>query len=315
MNEDRQSQIRVAWLYYMEGLTQAEIAGRLGTTRLRVNRLLGEARASGLVSINLNSRLQSCLALEERLRSTCGLREAVIVPTPEDGALVQSVIGRAAGDYVSQYVERTRPRGFGVGWGGTLRDTIRHVRPGHFPDMTVTSMMGGLTQGSEINTFEIATELARRWAAECRYLAAPLYAGTPGSRDTILAQDVFQEEFDRIRNNDVALLSIGDLTRRSFLVRYGLPRDVSTDDLAAQGAVGDIAGQFVDAQGRPIDHPINRRVIGLPISALAKIPAVILASGGSNKTAIIAAMLRGRLASVLICDERTAAAALALVEG
>ncbi|HKU88039.1 MAG TPA: sigma factor-like helix-turn-helix DNA-binding protein, partial [Casimicrobiaceae bacterium] len=32
----------------MEGLTQAEIARRLGTTRLRINRILVEARHNGL---------------------------------------------------------------------------------------------------------------------------------------------------------------------------------------------------------------------------------------------------------------------------
>ena len=48
---------RVAWLYFMEGLTQADIAAKLGITRLRANRLLGEARESGLVNIQVNARL------------------------------------------------------------------------------------------------------------------------------------------------------------------------------------------------------------------------------------------------------------------
>ncbi len=54
-DDDEQLRVRVAWLYFMEGLTQADIAGKLGITRLRANRLLGEARESGLVSIQVNS--------------------------------------------------------------------------------------------------------------------------------------------------------------------------------------------------------------------------------------------------------------------
>ncbi|KRE11155.1 DNA-binding transcriptional regulator [Bosea sp. Root381] len=312
MPEDAQTEVRAAWLYYMEGLTQAEIAERLKMTRLRVNRLLVEARSSGLVNITINSRLESCVRLEHGLVEAFGLKQAIVVPTPGDAAQLSAQIGRAAGEFVSRIVEEHPSGVFGVGWGGTLRETIRHIRPGQYRDLTVTSMMGGLTYGIELNTFEIASRFARLWQAECHYLAAPIYAGTPQSRDTILEQDVFEAAFSRIRATDVAILSAGDLSERSLLVRYGLPRDVGTEELAAAGAVGDLLGQFIDARGEAIGHPINRRAIALPLEGLRRIPTVILASGGSNKAAVITAALRAGLVSVLITDEAAAAAALAL---
>ena len=97
MPEDAQTQVRAAWLYYMEGLTQGEIADRLKMTRLRVNRLLVEARGSGLVNITINSRLESCVRLERALVETFGLQDVVVVPTPDDPAQVPGQIGRAAG--------------------------------------------------------------------------------------------------------------------------------------------------------------------------------------------------------------------------
>ncbi|CAN7503152.1 sugar-binding transcriptional regulator [Bosea sp. LjRoot237] len=311
MPEEAQTQVRAAWLYYVEGLTQAEIAERLKMTRLRVNRLLAEARSSGLVNITINSRLESCVRLERALVTEFGLKDAVVVPSPADPNQVAAQIGKAAGDFVSRIIEE-RPSGiFGVGWGGTLRETIRHVRAGQYRGLTVTSMMGGLTYGIEINTFEIASRFARLWQAECHYLAAPIYAGTPQSRDTILAQDVFEAAFARIRATDVAILSAGDLSERSLLVRYGLPGDIRVEELARAGAVGDILGQFIDRSGQAIGHPINSRAIALPLDQLRRIPTVILASGGTNKADIIAASLRGKLASVLITDEDAAAAIMA----
>jgi DNA-binding transcriptional regulator LsrR (DeoR family) len=312
MPEDPQTQVRAAWLYYMEGLTQAEIADRLKMTRLRVNRLLVEARGSGLVNITINSRLDNCVRLERALVEAFGLKEAIVVPSPADPAQMSVQIGKAAAEFVSRIIDEHPSGIFGVGWGGTLRETVRHMRAGQYRELTVTSMMGGLTYGIELNTFEIASRLARLWQAECHYLAAPIYAGTPQSRDTILAQDVFEAAFARIRATNVAILSAGDLSERSLLVRYGLPRDVGTAELAAQGAVGDMLGQFIDSRGAAIDHPINRRAIALPLEGLRRIPTVILASGGGNKAAVITAALRGRLASVLITDEDAAAAALAL---
>ena len=310
MPEESQTQVRAAWLYYMEGLTQAEIADRLKMTRLRVNRLLVDARSSGLVNITINSRLESCVRLERALIAEFGLKDAVVVPSPADSDQIAAQIGKAASEFVSRIIEE-RPSGiFGVGWGSTLRETIRHIRAGQYRELAVTSMMGGLTYGIEINTFEIASHLARLWQAECHYLAAPIYAGTPQSRDTILAQDVFEAAFARIRATDVAILSAGDLSERSLLVRYGLPADVRVAELADAGAVGDMLGQFIDRKGQAIDHPINRRAIALPLDTLRQIPTVILASGGTNKAEIIAATLRGKLASVVVTDEGAAAAVL-----
>jgi len=310
-----QTDIRAAWLYFMEGLTQAEIARRLGTTRLRINRILVDARRNGLVGITLNSELATCVALERELVRDFKLASAVIVPTPGDDEQLPAILGRVGVPLESHHLEQHAVRGFGIGWGRTLREMVRHMRTARYPDMCVNSMMGGLTHGLELNTFETASSLADRLNAECQYLAAPIYAGSPKSRDTILAQDVFRETFQRLAAIDVALMSVGDLSRRSLLIRYGLPRDVAVEALRAAGAVGDIMGTFLDAAGHPVRHPVNKRVIALPIDTLRKVDTVIVASGGLNKTAVLASVLRGKLCNVLIADEAAARAALGIVRG
>jgi DNA-binding transcriptional regulator LsrR (DeoR family) len=314
-DEDEQLRVRVAWLYFMEGLTQADIAGKLGITRLRANRLLGEARESGLVNIQVNSRLAGCVALERQLVAETGLKDAVVVPTPNDAEQIAPALGRATADYLARHLGEQRVRGLGIGWGATLRETVRHLHSASYPELSVNSMMGGLTHGLELNTFEIASEFARRVNAQCNYLAAPIYAGSARSRDTILAQDVFRETFQRLATCDVALMSVGDLSRRSLLIRYGLPRDVTVESLRAAGAVGDVMGVFLDARGQPARHALNKRVIAAPIEMLRDIATVIVASGGLNKTAILAAVLRARLCSVLIIDESAARAALGVLRG
>jgi lsr operon transcriptional repressor len=314
-DDDEQLRVRVAWLYFMEGLTQADIAAKLGITRLRANRLLGEARESGLVNIQVNARLANCVALERRLVGETGLKDAVIVPTPADHEQIPVVLGRATADYLARHLRENRVRALGIGWGATLRETVRHLHSDDLPDLGINSMMGGLTYGSELNTFEIASEFARRVNAQCNYLAAPIYAGSPKSRDTILAQDVFRDTFQRLATIDMALMSVGDLSRRSLLMRYGLPRDVTVESLRAAGAVGDIMGTFLDVRGEPVRHALNKRVIAMPIDMLRKVATVIVASGGLNKTAILAGVLHSRLCTVLVSDEASARAALAVLGG
>lgn len=314
-DDDEQRRLRVAWLYFVEGLTQADIATKLGITRLRANRLLGAARESGLVNIQVNARLSGCVALKRELVAATGLKDAVIVPTPADAEQIAPMLGRATADYLARHLGENRARALGIGWGATLRETVRHMASANLHDLSINSMMGGLTQGSELNTFEIASEFARRVNAQCNYLAAPIYSGSPKSRDTILAQDVFREAFQRLAAIDVALMSVGDLSRRSLLIRYGLPRDVTVESLRVSGAVGDILGTFLDAAGQPIRHPVNKRVIALPIDMLRKIDTVIAASGGLNKIAVLASALQGKLCNVLIADEASARAALGIVRG
>ena len=305
---------RVAWLYYLENFTQAEIGERLGLTRARVNRMLAEARESGLVRVTLNSQFASCTAIEQTLKSKFGVSDAVIVPTPDDTKDLASVIGMAAGAHLTRFLAENRISTIGIGWGATLRETIRHVTPASYPDLWITSMMGGLSRGLELNTFEIAGELAKRLGAQCSYLAAPIYAGSPRSRDTIMEQEVYTDVLARIDKIELAILSMGDLSPRSLLVRHGLPSDASPDDLRRKGAVGDVLGQFIDAKGRPINHPINKRAIALPLARLSKVKSVMLVAGGMNKTPVIAAALRGRIGNVIISDEKAAAEAIALLE-
>ena len=63
---DAEVAARVCWHYYKEGQTQVAVAQRLGLTRKRVNRIIGEARASGFVQITIDSRYATCAGLEAR---------------------------------------------------------------------------------------------------------------------------------------------------------------------------------------------------------------------------------------------------------
>ncbi len=61
---DEQRRTRIAWLYYVEGLTQAEIAERLKISRVKVVRDLQVGRQTGLVRIQINGRLAGFAAGE-----------------------------------------------------------------------------------------------------------------------------------------------------------------------------------------------------------------------------------------------------------
>ncbi len=302
---------QVAWAYYVEGLTQEKVAEKLGATRLRVNKALSEAHRVGLVRITFNTAYAACFDLEQALCDKFGLKQAYVAPAPAQETDVQTITGAALGNLLSEVLADPAVKSFGMSWGGTLNIATRFLAALQRPDLEVISVMGGLTRGSDLNSFEITTRLADLLGAQHSYFTAPLYAGSAESRDTIMQLDVFRDILERIRAVDALAMAAGDLSKRSLLMRDALPNGTTIEELRAAGGVGDILGTVIDAEGKPIDHPINEKVIGIGIPDLARIPNVILAAGGAHKIAVCRAILGLGLIDTFVTEENTARALVA----
>lgn len=305
LDPEEQLNIRIAWYYHIVEMTQQQIADRFGITRVRVNKALATCRQSGVVQIRINSKLASCVRLEHELEQHYGLAEVIVVPTPLKKEFIFNVIAVGASPYLhDQLFEGCS---FGVGWGRTLRHTIRETRGRNLPSMTVVSLMGALNSGSGYNTIEITSSFARLFSTRhYYYLAAPVYADSEEMRDMILAQEGIREVYEKARNVDVALVTGGDLTDYSTMLELRLISHAEAESLKAAGAVGDLLGHYLNKDGERIDHPLNRRVVSLSLEDLGRIRKVILAAGGLYKADVIRAILRRRLAHVLVTDEATA---------
>jgi lsr operon transcriptional repressor len=308
--DEERFQVKVAWMYHVEGLTQGVIAEHLGVTRLRVNRALGQARRNGIVRVHISSDYGPCMELEAEFRQRYGLDEVLIVPQPADDSQSQAIVGAELGRYLSLLLAKPEIKLFGISWGSAIDHATRSVIPCERRDLEIVSIMGGVPKGSSVSSFSITTRLAEQFQSDRTYFTAPLYASTEQSRDTILIQDVFQEVLGKLRKADAMAMAVGDASERSLLTREGLPKDITKESLLAAGAVGDLLGYFINKDGELIDHPINRRVIGLNPLQLREMPNVILASGGQYKVPIISAVLKMRIFNILITDEGTARSVL-----
>ena len=152
--------LRVAWSYYVEGLTQNEVAEKLRVTRLRVNRALAEARRTGLVRFSFNTAYAGCAEIESALSEEFGLTTAFVVPAPAREEDTQTVVGAALGNFLGEVLADPQVSRFGMSWGNTLNLATRFMRPLDRPDPEIISVMGGLTRGSDLNSFDITTRLA-----------------------------------------------------------------------------------------------------------------------------------------------------------
>ncbi len=152
----------MAWACEIEGLTQAAAAERFGVTRLRVNKALAEARDRGIVRVAVESSFGPCAEMEWALCKRFGLEAATIVPVARPGSDVSWLVGNALGGHLSQILARQDVKRFGISWGNTLNMATRFMHSVSRPDLEVVSVMGGIAKGSDLNSFEITTRLARQ---------------------------------------------------------------------------------------------------------------------------------------------------------
>jgi DNA-binding transcriptional regulator LsrR (DeoR family) len=296
---------RICWHYFREGQTQELIATRLGLTRKRVNRMLGEARERGLVQITIQPPLGPCSELEARLATAFGLRQAIVVPSPISDTDVRAMVGAAAGAYLSEHL--APGAALGISWGGTINAAALNVRRRKGENNRVVLLCGGLAESTAINPYDNASMMARALDARCYYLTAPMFAASAELRDALVASEPVRSVLAMVAKLDLALLSAIDLTEESKALEYGVISRSDWKSLRAAGAVGDICGHYLDASGTPIVHPLALRVVNPAMKSLRAIPLRILAAGGRVKVAIVRAALKARLCHVLITDEAAAA--------
>ncbi|MFK7857224.1 MAG: sugar-binding transcriptional regulator [Granulosicoccus sp.] len=306
--DDERLLVRIAWACEIEGLTQAEAAERFGITRLRVNKALAEARSQGIVRVSIDSDYAPCAQAEYELKEKYSLRDAHVAPVFDPKSNVKNLIGSYLGQYLSSMLTDTRVQTFGIAWGSTLNISMQHLRPMNRPDLEVMSVMGCVSRASDVNIIESARVLANLCNAQKRYFTAPLYADSAESRDTLLRQTVFNDMLERIRAVDALTMTVGDVSSLSSMIRDGLPRSVTVNELVKAGAVGDVLGYYLDGKGRRIKHDINGCVVGMELEDLQRIPNVILAAGGQHKEKIINALLKRNVVNTLVTDQTTAKA-------
>jgi lsr operon transcriptional repressor len=300
---------RVAWMYFMEGRRQEDIAQALHLNRMRVNRLLTMARESGVVRIEIDSASRPLVELEAQMRERYALKRAFIVPDAGGDERTLGNIGATLGMFLNDLLED----GMTVGThrGRTCYSLFQGLRAASYPALSVVSLQGDLTPTGQVLPQEVVARLAVTLGASCHYLAAPTYARNAAERDILNGLGMVRSVLALARQCDVAVFSPGALVASQKRILKHLMTDQELDDILALGGVGSILGVIFDAAGREINHDINQRRIGLDLETLGHIPEVVMVGLGPEKVDVMRVALRRGGVTTVVTDEATARAILA----
>ena len=309
--------LRVAWFYYKDELTQDEIARRLSVSRASVGRMLDRARKVGLVSISLNADHLDAFEVSSELRRTFSLTEALVVPDhdkePADHHLLNARLGLGGAQFMSTHL---RPGGtLGVGWGETVSRVIASVNFGAVGPVHMVTLTGGVDGYLQTILSSKGESGTEPEATTATIIPTPIVASTPRLAAALKAEPAIQQVLTQACGVDQAIVGVGTPAADATIVQMGY---LAADDvrlLHDRGVVGDILGQFFDADGRVVNLPIHERRIGIELSDLASIPKVVGVAGGLHKAEAILGALRGGFLDVLVTNELVALRLLQLQQG
>lgn len=300
--------VKTAWLYFVEGFTQEQIAKKLGVTRIKVMRTLATCISDGIVTTSINTPTASQIRLERELEKRWGLAAAVVVPAPSEEGSLEKAIGHAVASYVGEQMKDGAT--LAIGGGATLYASLAFLPRRHLKGATVAALVGSLPHSQWINPSIVAVKVAEALGADSYQITAPVIVDDPDLRDRLWSQPTLQFARARAEAADIALLTVGDVSPEATIFRHGIVPSNLIDALKDQGAVANILCFFVTLDGRLVDHDINRRVMAIDLDAVSRIPNVVLAAGGKKKVEAIRAALKAVSVQVLITDSETATALL-----
>ncbi|WP_333631578.1 sugar-binding transcriptional regulator [Agrobacterium cavarae] len=302
--------LRAAWLYYNQGMTQRDVAEKLGISRSTVIRLLDEAMKRSDVQIWINEGIEDFVALSIDLEKAYGLDEAVIIPTGSDkvGDIAKGV-GLALGQFLSEVVPDNAT--IGVGWGRTMTASLSSFRPPRRENCKVVSLLGGIVAVHQTNPLDYTWRLASALGAECYMFLAPLLVDSIETKRALIEKCGLSTLYALAENLDLAIVSCGDIGPHSTSLSERFISKQTLDELVAAGCVCDTMFNFIDAEGRSVDHPINNHAMSIDLDTLKKAKHIVLASGGAHRATAIRATIKRIGCNTLITDE---AAARALME-
>jgi deoxyribonucleoside regulator len=298
--------VQAAKLYHDLDRTQGEIAKELGLTRWQIGRLLNDARAHGVVRVDIVPRSPRRPNLESDLQRRYKLREAVVVPVAleNEGIILDSVALAGAQFIASLY---PKPKMFGISWGRTMAAMVHWMPHGWNQGLHVVVLNGGTGRtSSPTQPVDVAVRLANSAGGYATILPVPAILGLRSTKDALERDPVIKSVLTLAEKVMIACFTMGALSEQSVHVQSGhlTKREVAL--LRKKGAIGDILGRFINIDGEIADQEINARTVGLDPALLRRKEFSICVAGGESKHRVIGAGLRAGYFNVLITDEKAA---------
>ena len=249
------------------------------------------------------------------LEEKYGLTEALIAVPAYEQSSDQEVAFQAV-DYILRVLKKNMV--FGMTWGRAMHEFVEQLakderlRSLSFQNVKVVPFLGtpGAIQSDSWNTTTysntLATKVGNLLHCASYNLSAPMYVEGTKEKELIESIDEIAKVLHMAETADIALIGIGSMQDDSSIIKAEIRTKEEYKELVRKGAVGEIVGRIYDKNGQTVDEDLKRKMVGISLDKIAKIPVRVGMSYGKDKIEAIKGAIAGGLVNVLVTDVPTA---------
>lgn len=319
---------KIAYMYYVDGQTQEDIASMLYCSRQTIGKALQKARERRIVHISVvpEDRTGYLRNLARDLRFALALEDLVLVPGRNMNAVapdeifddINADIATTAADYLDHLI--TDRDILAVSGGRTImRNVVRYLKPSKLlPGLEVVPTIGFVeTRPSIGDSNLVAYDIAAAYGAKHAWLPVPAIVETPEQQQQARALPLVRDVIKTMEKANIIMLGVWPVGSENDLIKRGvvLQEQQQLARLQALQPVGDINHWFFDATGRFINdllQPPPYYLTGLEIPRLRervrreRIKVILVAGASRSYIPAIKALLKAGIVNILITDHVTA---------
>jgi DNA-binding transcriptional regulator LsrR (DeoR family) len=304
----------IARRYYVDGRSKVEIAREFALSRFKVARLLDDARASGMVRIEIGYPSGIDVELSGRLRDTYGLLHAVVVDEhEEDPAALRERVGAAGADLLQEITGQGDV--LGLAWARSVSAMIGALT--RLPPIPIVQLTGALQTAETVarphsadSSIEIVRDAAHISGGPAYFFYAPFILGDATTARAMRRQTEVARAFGHVPAVTKAVVGIG-LCEPGQSTVYDAVSPKEQRALHKLGIRAEVSGVLIDIQGTPVPAALTQRMIGVSAAQLHQIPEVIALAYGTIKAPAVHAALSGGLVRSLVTHKALAEAVVA----
>ncbi|MGH3420661.1 MAG: sugar-binding transcriptional regulator, partial [Streptosporangiaceae bacterium] len=248
---------RVARQFYLEGVSKVDIADRLGISRFRVARLLDSARESGMVRIEIGLPGGSLDAgLSAELCAAFGLKHAFVFNFPEEDETLRLRLGEAAGQVLMDLIAPGDV--LGMSWSralGALAAALTQI-----PPCPIVQLTGAVPPPDGRDLLDLVRSVARIGGGPAHTFYAPMLLDDAQTAAAIRRQADIAGAFALVPSVTIALVAIGAWGPGLSTI-YDAITPAEREAIVALGVCAEVAGVFIGENGKPVDTPLDSRMI------------------------------------------------------
>ena len=294
--------IEVARMYYLDNMTQNEIAKKLNISRPLVSKILSDAKELGIVTIQIKSPFNDKESVMKKMQEIYNLQGGLIVEQLSTTALTDQNIFKDTIGFLQKNLSDVKV--LGLGWGnmiGPFIDKIESEEKFLSLKGKVVPLIGNTNMSArEYHPNDLIRVFGEKTSLTPAYLFAPAFLTTEQEKEVFMNIENYKEISKMWEKIDTAFIGINShpsVPDLATALRFG-------NALNEKKAVGKILSYYFDKDGNIIEGE-NDFSIQISWENLKKIKKVIgIASSKTNKKAIIGALKTGIFTHIILSENQ-----------